>query len=359
MPITEKDIKRALEKVNAPLMQQNIVATKQLKKIAITNDVIKLNLALGYPAKDYLQEFETEIRQNLAALAVKKIDVAIEWGITPHHVQGGMRGLDNVKNIIAVASGKGGVGKSTVTANIALALAQQGANVGVLDADIYGPNQPLMLGAKGEPEQIEKKIKPLISHGIQSMSIGYLIAQDDTPMIWRGPMISTALQQLLRDTLWENLDYLLIDLPPGTGDIQLTLSQKIPVSGAVIVTTPQDIALMDARKAFKMFDKVNIPTLGIIENMSTYICPNCSYEDNIFGSGGAEQMAQQYSLNLLGQIPLAKSIRENADSGNPSVIAEVDSEISKRYIEIAIKTAIELALQAPDQSKRFPKIVIE
>jgi len=264
-----------------------------------------------------------------------------------------------IKNIVAVASGKGGVGKSTTAVNLALALAAEGARVGILDADIYGPNQPQMLGAQEKPESKDgKSLEPIARYGVQSMSIGYLVDQD-TPMVWRGPMATTALQQLLNDTHWDNLDYLIVDMPPGTGDIQLTLTQKIPVSGAVIVTTPQDIALLDARKGIAMFQKVNVPVLGIIENMSIHICSQCGHQEAVFGQGGGAQLAQKYGVELLGTLPLDIRIREQADSGKPTVVAEPDSPISQIYREIARKVVSKLALQAKSYASKFPKIVIE
>jgi ATP-binding protein involved in chromosome partitioning len=263
-----------------------------------------------------------------------------------------------IKNIIAVASGKGGVGKSTTTVNLALALQAEGARVGILDADIYGPNQPQMLGATQKPESEDgKTLQPVIAHGIQSMSIGYLI-DVDTPMIWRGPMATGALQQLLNDTQWDNLDYLLIDLPPGTGDIQLTLSQKIPLAGAIIVTTPQDIALLDARKAIAMFQKVNVPVLGIVENMSIHVCSQCGHEEHIFGLAGGEKMAQQYQVDLLGSLPLDIKIREQVDNGRPTVVAEPESKITQTYRAIAGKVALKLE-QIKKTAPKFPKIVVE
>jgi ATP-binding protein involved in chromosome partitioning len=269
-----------------------------------------------------------------------------------------MHSLPQIKNIIAIASGKGGVGKSTTAVNLALALAAEGLRVGILDADIYGPNQPQMLGAIGRPENKgNKKLAPVICHGIQSMSIGYLI-DADTPMVWRGPMVTMALQQLLNDTAWDNLDYLIIDLPPGTGDIQLTLAQKIPVSGAVIVTTPQDIALLDARKAIAMFRKVNVPILGVVENMSLHVCSQCGHAEHIFGEGGGEQLAKQYAVELLGSLPLDKRIREQADGGKPTVVAEPDGSISKIYCAIARQVVANLS-QIQSRGAKFPKIVIE
>lgn len=267
--------------------------------------------------------------------------------------------IPGVKNIIAVAAGKGGVGKSTTSVNLALALVQQGARVGILDADIYGPNQPHMLGAIEHPESKDgKTMEPIIRYGLQSMSIGYLV-DPATPMVWRGPMVTGALQQLLNDTRWDNLDYLIIDLPPGTGDIQLTLAQKIPVTAAVIVTTPQDIALLDVRKAITMFQKVNVPVLGVIENMSTHTCSQCGHQEAIFGEGGGATLAKEFNTELLGSLPLAAKIREQADGGKPTVAAEPDSDISKIYNEIAKKVMAKINLQADKIKTKFPKIVIE
>lgn len=270
-----------------------------------------------------------------------------------------MNALPNIKNIIAVASGKGGVGKSTTAVNLALALAQDDFRVGILDADIYGPSVPLMLGINARPEiKDQKKIMPILAHGIQSMSIGYLI-DENTPMIWRGPMVSGALQQLLNDTLWDNLDYLIIDLPPGTGDIQLTLAQKIPVTAAVVVTTPQDLALLDARRAYEMFRKVNVPVLGVIENMSIHICSQCGHAESIFGEGGGKQLAEQYSIPLLGALPLDLQIRQETDSGKPTVVADPASQNAQLYREIARQIVANLSLQAREVSVKFPKIVIK
>jgi ATP-binding protein involved in chromosome partitioning len=267
--------------------------------------------------------------------------------------------IPGVKNIIAVASGKGGVGKSTTAVNLALALAAEGAAVGLLDADIYGPSQPQMLGISGKPESLDgKTLEPMRRHGIAAMSIGFLIDQE-TPMVWRGPMVTQALEQLLRDTRWGDLDYMVVDLPPGTGDIQLTLSQKVPVTGAVIVTTPQDIALLDARKGLKMFEKVGIPILGIVENMSLHICSSCGHEEAIFGTGGGAAMSKDYGVDLLGSLPLDIGIREQADSGNPTVVSHPDSRTAQIYKEIARKVAIRIAAQAKDMTSKFPNIVVQ
>ena len=276
-----------------------------------------------------------------------------------HKVQNDLTPLPNIKNIIAVASGKGGVGKSTVSANLALALHAEGASVGLLDAEIYGPSQPRMMGVSGKPDSLDgKSIEPKIGHGVQVMSIGLLI-EEDTPMIWRGPMVTQALTQLLSDTNWRDLDYLVIDLPPGTGDIHLSLCQKVPVSGAVIVTTPQDIALLDARKALKMFEKVNVPVLGIVENMAIHVCSNCGHTEHIFGAGGGAAMAQQYGVPLLGSLPLDIRIREQADSGTPTVVALPDSDLAARYRAIARNAAGRLSVRARNKSIQVPKIVIQ
>jgi ATP-binding protein involved in chromosome partitioning len=265
----------------------------------------------------------------------------------------------SVKNIIAIASGKGGVGKSTTAVNLALALKAEGATVGILDADIYGPSQPRMLGVTDKPKSPDgKTLEPLMGHGVQSMSIGYLI-EEETPMIWRGPMVTQALEQLLNDTDWQDVDYLIIDLPPGTGDIQLTLAQKVPVSGALIITTPQDIALLDARKALKMFEKVDVRVLGIVENMSIHICSECGHEEHIFGKGGGQSMSEEYEVDFVGALPLDKQIREEVDNGNPTVASDPDGRITQIYREIARRVAAKLSLQAKEFSAKFPNIVIQ
>jgi ATP-binding protein involved in chromosome partitioning len=274
-------------------------------------------------------------------------------------VQHGVKRLERVKNIIAVASGKGGVGKSTTSVNLALALSAEGAKVGLLDADIYGPSQPRMMGLSGQPESSDgKSIEPMRNYGIETMSIGFLI-DEETPMIWRGPMVTQALEQLLNDTNWDELDYLIIDLPPGTGDTQLTLSQKVPVSGAIIVTTPQDIALLDARKGLKMFEKVEVPILGIVENMSTHVCSKCGHEEAIFGTGGGGRMASDYDIELLGSLPLDMSIREQVDGGKPTVVSDPDGAIAQKYRDIARRAAAGLVAQGKDYSASFPNIVIQ
>jgi ATP-binding protein involved in chromosome partitioning len=290
---------------------------------------------------------------------VKNVSTNVTMNIVAHTVQRGVKLMPNVKNIIAISSGKGGVGKSTTAVNLALALAAEGATVGILDADIYGPSQPMMLGITGRPESIaENTIEPMEGHGLQASSIGFLI-DPDSPMVWRGPMVTSALEQLLRQTNWRDVDYLIVDMPPGTGDIQLTLSQKVPVTGAVIVTTPQDIALLDARKGLKMFEKVGIPIIGVVENMSIYICPNCDHQEHIFGQGGGQKMCNDYGVDFLGSLPLNLSIREQADSGRPTVVADPDGAISAIYKGIARKIAIQVAEMSKDMSSKFPSIVVQ
>jgi ATP-binding protein involved in chromosome partitioning len=315
---------------------------------------------LGYPAQTQLDVLRQQVVDALRGIdGIGNISVNIGSRIVAHSAQRGVNLLPNVKNVIAVASGKGGVGKSTTSVNLALALAAEGATVGLLDADIYGPSQPQMLGISGRPDSADgKSIEPMRAHGIQAMSIGFLV-DTDTPMVWRGPMVTGALEQLLRDTRWQDLDYLVIDLPPGTGDIQLTLAQKIPVTGAIIVTTPQDIALLDARKGLKMFEKVGIPILGIVENMSTHICSNCGHEEHIFGAGGGALMASDYNVDLLGSLPLDINIRMQADSGQPTVVAAPDSAVAASYKQIARKAASKIAIASLDHSAKFPNIVIQ
>jgi ATP-binding protein involved in chromosome partitioning len=357
----DEQIIEVLQSVTVPYLNQTLVSAKAIKNIKVTADTIEIKIVLGFPANRCKEQLTQQISEILQAkFPNKKLLITVDWQIEAHAVQQNVKGLAGVKNIIAVASGKGGVGKSTTAVNLALALSLEGARVGILDADIYGPNQPQMLGITDHPETTdEKKLKPLIKYNIQAMSIGFLIAQEDTPMVWRGPMVSTALQQLLYDTQWDNLEYLIIDLPPGTGDIQLTLAQKIPVSGAIIITTPQDIALLDVKKAVRMFEKVRVPVLGVVENMSTYLCPHCGQEEAIFGSGGADKIAAQYQLEVLGHLPLALKIRADVDAGKPTVIADVESSIAQTYREIACKTAAQLSLQSKNYGLKFPKIVVE
>jgi ATP-binding protein involved in chromosome partitioning len=360
MAITENDIQIVLKALIDPNTGRDFISSKSAKNIQISGNDVSVDIALGYPANSVMDSVKSLVESHLQRIErVKNVTVNIGSRIATHKAQQGVQILPNVKNIIAVASGKGGVGKSTTSVNLALALAAEGATVGLLDADIYGPSQPQMLGISGRPESMDgKSMEPMLAHGIQAMSIGFLV-DTDTPMVWRGPMVTGALEQLLRDTRWDNLDYLVIDLPPGTGDIQLTLAQKIPVTGAIIVTTPQDIALLDARKGLKMFEKVGIPILGIVENMSTHICSQCGHEEHIFGAGGGALMCKDYNVDLLGSLPLDIKIREQADSGKPTVVAEPNSKIADIYKEIARKAAIKIANAGLDHSGKFPNIVIQ
>ncbi len=357
---TKEQIQAAIKGYIEPHLERDLVSANCVKDIAIEGDQIKVTIVLGFPAKGIAEQIAEAVKEHVLAVpGVGMVAVDLSWSIQAHTVQKALKPIDNVKNIIAVASGKGGVGKSTTAVNLALALSAEGAQVGLLDADIYGPSQPRMLGIAGKPESKDgKTLEPMMSYNLQAMSIGFLI-EEETPMIWRGPMVTQALEQLLNDTNWSDLDYLVIDLPPGTGDTQLTLAQKVPVSGAVIVTTPQDIALLDARKGLKMFQKVEVPVLGIVENMSTHICSNCGHEEHIFGEGGGERMAKQYGVRLLGSLPLSAHIREETDNGKPTVVAQPQSRVSEIYREIARRTAAKLSLQAKDYAARFPRIVIQ
>ncbi len=360
MAISELMIHSTLSLCIDPNTGKDFISSKSIKNIQFNGNDVSLDVVLGYPASTQFENIKALITQALATIeGIGNITVNVGSRIVSHSVQRGVNLLPNVKNVIAVASGKGGVGKSTTSVNLALALAAEGATVGLLDADIYGPSQPQMLGISGRPDSADgKSIEPMQAHGIQAMSIGFLV-DTDTPMVWRGPMVTGALEQLLRDTKWKNLDYLVIDLPPGTGDIQLTLAQKIPVTGAIIVTTPQDIALLDARKGLKMFEKVGIPILGVVENMSTHICSHCGHEEHIFGAGGGETMAKDYNIELLGSLPLDIKIREQSDGGKPTVVSEPDSKIAMIYKEIARKAASKIAIAGLDHSAKFPNIVIQ
>ncbi len=330
-----------------------------LRGLAVRDGRVAVDLLLGYPAAGYRDELVGRIRDSLMAESgVSEVTVDVDWEIAQHAVQDGLTPLEGVGNVIAVASGKGGVGKSTVAANLALALAAEGARVGVLDADIYGPSQPRMLGMSGGPETTDnRRILPKRVHGLQAMSIGVLV-ETDQAMIWRGPMATQALQQMVSETLWEDLDYLIVDLPPGTGDIQLTLAQRIPVAGAIAVTTPQDVAVDDVRRAVAMFNKVRIPMLGVLENMSTHLCSSCGHEEAIFGSGGGEKVATEMDLALLGQIPIHAGLGRSTDDGTPIVAAEPGHAVSLRFREVARRTAGRLAAQARNKQVRMPKIKI-
>ena len=358
--ITRDQVEEALKQYIDPYLDADLVSTKSVKNIAIDGANVTVDVTLGFPANGYRDELISKLTETLQKIAgVDSIAVNVESNIQAHATQKGVKPIDQVKNIIAIASGKGGVGKSTTAVNLAMALAAEGATVGILDADIYGPSQPRMLGVDQKPDSKDgKSLEPLMGHGIQSMSIGYLI-DEETPMIWRGPMVTQALEQLLNDTNWVDVDYLIIDLPPGTGDIQLTLAQKVPVSGAVIVTTPQDIALLDARKALKMFEKVDVHVLGVVENMSIHICSECGHEEHIFGTGGGQSMSDQYDVDFLGALPLDKKIREEVDNGKPTVAIDPDGRISQIYREIARKTAARLSTRAKEHSAKFPNIVIQ
>jgi len=358
--VSQLQVETALKEVIDPYLEQDLVSAKAVKNVAVDGGKVSVDVVLGYPAKGSKDELASKLKDKVAAIdGVKDVSINISSKIASHGVQKGVKPIEGIKNIIAVASGKGGVGKSTVAVNLALALSAEGASVGILDADIYGPSQPRMLGVKMKPESKDgHSLEPVVSYHLQSMSIGYLI-DEETPMIWRGPMVTQALEQLLKDTNWKDVDYLVVDLPPGTGDTQLTLAQKVPVTGSVIVTTPQDIALLDARKAFKMFEKVEIPVLGIVENMSTHICSKCGHEEHIFGEGGGQKMAEQYDVDFLGALPLDIRIREETDGGKPTVAAEPDCRISQIYRDIARRVAAKMSLQKKDYSAKFPSIVIQ
>jgi ATP-binding protein involved in chromosome partitioning len=346
----------ALDSYVDPLIGRGLVAAGAVKSAEVKAGRAFVHVALGFPAAGYRFELVDHIARHLKQALGTDAEVQVDWQIQSHAVQKNLKPMPEIRNIIAVASGKGGVGKSTVAANLALALQVEGAKVGMLDADIYGPSQPRMLGSKDRPTSPDgKSMNPIIAHGLQAMSIGFLVDEEE-PAIWRGPMVTQALAQLLNETRWRDLDYLVIDLPPGTGDVQLSLSQRIPVSGAIIVTTPQDIALLDARKGLAMFRKVEVSVLGVVENMSTHVCAKCGHEEAIFGAGGGERLAQQYSVELLGQLPLDARIREHADNGRPTVIADPESPLALRYRDIARKAAARLAYGVG--ATAFPEISV-
>ncbi len=360
MAISELQVQTALKEVVDPNTHKDFVTTKSVRNLKIDGDDVSLDIVLGYPAKSQVGAIKEAVESKLKGLpGVGKVSANVSFKITSHGVQRGVKLIPGVKNIIAVASGKGGVGKSTTAVNLALALAAEGATVAMLDADIYGPSQPMMLGIHGRPESRDgKSLEPMEGHGLQAMSIGFLI-DPDTPMVWRGPMVTQALEQLLNDTRWHEVDYLVVDMPPGTGDVQLTLAQRVPVTGAVIVTTPQDIALIDARKGLKMFEKVGIPIIGVVENMSIHICSNCGHEERIFGEGGGERMCKDYGVEFLGALPLDIRIREETDSGKPTVVAAPESRIADIYRGIARRVAVKIGESAVDHSAKFPNIVIQ
>ena len=358
---TLSSVRTAIEAYVDPYLGESLAAAQAVREVAPRGQGYFARIAHGFPVGDYRDELTAGLRGHLASAGLSvAISVELEAEIRAHAVQRNLKPIDQIKNIVAVASGKGGVGKSTVAANLALAWAAQGARVGILDADIYGPSQPLMLGLSGQrPTSIDgQHLRPLSSHGVAAMSIGFLVDAEQ-PMVWRGPMVTQALTQLLSETQWGALDYLVVDMPPGTGDIQLTLSQRVPVAGALIVTTPQDIALSDARKGLKMFEKVSVPVLGIVENMSIHVCANCGHAEHIFGAGGGARMAAQYGVALLGELPLDAHIREEADGGRPTVVAAPESPRAQAYFQMARRTAAALARRARDRSSVFPKIVVE
>lgn len=361
MSFTEQQVKAALSVAVDPNTGKDFVSGKSLRNIKLSGNDVAFDIELGYPARTQIEIIRQQVIAALRVLpGIGDVSANVYSKVVAHTVQGGVKLLPGVKNIIAVASGKGGVGKSTTAVNLALALVQEGANVGILDADIYGPSQPQMLGLAGQqPESSDgQSMEPLEAYGLQAMSIGFMV-DVETPMVWRGPMAAQALDQLLGQTNWRDLDYLIVDMPPGTGDIQLSLAQKVPVTGAVIVTTPQDIALIDARKGLKMFEKVNVPILGIVENMSIHICSNCGHEERIFGEGGAERMGKDYDVELLGSLPLEMAIRQMADGGKPTVVGAPDSRTAEIYRAIARRVAVKIADKAKDMSSKFPNIVVQ
>ncbi|MGV0974950.1 MAG: iron-sulfur cluster carrier protein ApbC [Azonexus sp.] len=361
MSLSEQQIKTALAAAVDPNTGKDFVAGKSVKNIKFDGNDVSFDIELGYPAKTQIDGIRKQVLAAVRAVpGVGNVSANVYSKIVAHSVQMGVKLVPGVKNIIAIASGKGGVGKSTTAVNLALALAQEGASVGILDADIYGPSQPQMLGLAGQqPESKDgENMEPLEAYGLQAMSIGFMV-DVETPMVWRGPMVAQALDQLISQTNWRDVDYLIVDMPPGTGDIQLSLAQKVPVTGAVIVTTPQDIALIDARKGLKMFEKVNIPILGIVENMSIHICSKCGHEEHIFGTGGGERMGKDYDVEFLGSLPLEMSIREMTDSGKPTVVGAPDSRTAEIYRGIARRVAVKIAEKAKDMTSKFPTIVVQ
>ena len=357
--MNESDVLAVLRDIVDAETGRDYVSSRAIRNLKVSADGVELEIELGYPARTQFETIRRTVADALARAGALRVEVKVASRVVPHAVQRGLKLVPGIKNIVAIASAKGGVGKSTTAVNLALALAAEGVSVGILDADIYGPSQPTMLGISGKPETTDgKSLEPMIGHGIQVISIGFLI-EGDTPMVWRGPMVTQALEQLLRDTRWRDLDYLIVDLPPGTGDIQLTLAQKVPVTGAVIVTTPQDIALMDARRGMKMFEKVGVPILGVVENMSIHVCPECGHKSHIFGSGGAERLCQDYGTELLGQLPLDIRIRELADAGRPTVVAEPESNAAEIYRKIARRCAVRISDLQKDQTGKFPEIVVQ
>jgi ATP-binding protein involved in chromosome partitioning len=352
-------LQTALQRVIDPNTGRDFVTSKALKNLTVNDGDVTFDVELGYPAKSQIAGFRAALIEAAQGVAgVQNVLVNITTKIAAHAVQRGVALLPNVKNIVAVASGKGGVGKSTTAVNLALALAAEGATVGLLDADIYGPSLPMMMGVSGKPASLDgKNMEPLENYGVQVMSIGFLV-EPDQAMIWRGPMATQALEQLLRQTNWKDLDYLIVDMPPGTGDIQLTLSQRVPMTGAVVVTTPQDIALLDAKKGIKMFEKVGVPILGIVENMAVHVCTNCGHIEHIFGADGGKNMATEYNMAYLGALPLNMQIRLQADNGKPTVVSDPDGEVAGIYKAVARQVAVSIAAKNKDFSSKFPSITI-
>ena len=359
MSLTDTAVNEALKSVVDPNTGRDFVSTRQLKNLKVEGGEVSFDVELGYPAKSQIPALRKALIAAVRTLpGVENVSINMATKIIAHAVQRGVQLLPTIKNVVAVASGKGGVGKSTTAVNLALALAAEGAHVGILDADIYGPSQPMMMGIDGKPESVDgKTMEPLENYGVQVMSIGFLV-DTDNPMIWRGPMATQALEQLLRQTNWGELDYLIVDMPPGTGDIQLTLSQRVPLTGAIIVTTPQDIALLDAKKGLKMFEKVGVPILGIVENMAVHVCSNCGHVEHIFGAEGGKRMAAEYGVDYLGALPLDLGIREQADAGRPTVVSDADGEIAGIYKTVARQVAVKIAAKAKDFSSKFPTISI-
>ena len=359
MTVTPQAVTEAIQRVVDPNTGKDFVTSRSLKNLQVNDGDVAFDIELGYPAKSQVAALRRALVEAVKTVpGVDNVSANINTRVIAHAVQRGVQLLPQVRNIIAVASGKGGVGKSTTAANLALALASEGARVGLLDADIYGPSQPMMMGVEGRPETTDgQSMEPMEGHGVQVMSIGFLVDPDQA-MIWRGPMATQALEQLLRQTNWKDLDYLIVDMPPGTGDIQLTLSQRVPITGAVIVTTPQDIALIDAKKGIKMFEKVGVPILGLVENMAVHVCSQCGHAEHIFGVDGGKKMAVEYGMDYLGALPLSMQIRVQADSGQPTVVADPDGEVAGLYKAVARQVAVKVATKAKDFSSKFPSIQI-
>jgi len=352
---------RAIEAFVEPFTGATLRDLQAVTGLESTGDGLHLQLRLPVPTGGLGPGLQAGLEAALSAAGIRqKLLLSLESSISARAVQKPLKPMSGIRNIVAVGSAKGGVGKSTVAVNLALAWVAQGARVGLLDADVYGPSQPMLLGVEGRrPETVDnKRILPVIAHGLKLMSIGLLI-DPDQPAIWRGPMVTQALTQLLTETEWGELDYLVLDLPPGTGDLQLTLAQRVPVAGAVVVTTPQRIAVADARKGLKMFEKVSVPVLGVVENMSTHVCSHCGHEDALFGQGGGEALARECGTQLLGRLPLDAAIGTESDQGRPTVVAAPGSPRAQAYEQMARRVAGALALRPRDRAGAFPGIVVE